>query len=179
MSKLRIYQVNDTKAEELLEIARSTFIDTYAHLNSEENFQDYVSVNFTLEKISAELNHPESAFYFAMDQDEVMGYFKINTGQAQSESHDPDAMEIERIYVRKAFHGQGMGRQMIQKVIELARDKQIENLWLGVWEKNPGAIAFYEKLGFQKFGTHVFTVGDDDQTDILMGLRVSSDPSSS
>ena len=118
------------------------------------------------------MNHPQSEFYFILDQDRVAGYFKINTGEAQTESHDPWAMEIERIYVRKVYQGQGFGKQMIRKVVDLAAEKQIDHIWLGVWEMNPGAIAFYEKQGFKKFGTHVFTVGDDDQTDILMGLNL-------
>ena len=100
----------------------------------------------------------------------VVGYFKLNWGDAQKDIHDENAVEIERIYVLKEFQRKRIGQQMLAKTIELAKDKGAEYIWLGVWEKNIKAIRFYEKHGFEKFGEHVFMLGNDKQTDHLMKL---------
>lgn len=158
----------------LLQFARDTFDNTYRHLNDPEEFEKYLAQNFTEVQFRSELNHPHSAFYFIKVGEDIAGYFKINVQEAQTERHNPDAMEIERIYVHRGFKRMGLGKMMIDKVKSIARKKEIVEIWLGVWEKNPGAIKFYEKQGFVSFGTHVFTIGDDDQTDIMMRLKLDS-----
>jgi ribosomal protein S18 acetylase RimI-like enzyme len=105
--------------------------------------------------------------------DEVIGYLKLNFGQSQTELKDRKAVEIERIYVLKTFHGKHVGQQLYDKAIEIARQKAAEYVWLGVWEENPRAIQFYRKNGFVEFDKHIFKVGDDLQTDIMMKLSLS------
>ena len=77
-------------------------------------------------------------------------------------------MEVERIYVLKEFHGKQIGQILFDKALEIAKEKKINYLWLGAWEKNPRAIRFYEKNGFVQFSTHLFKVGADEQTDVMM-----------
>lgn len=83
----------------LTDISRQTFKDTFSAVNTEENMKTYLEQHLSQEKLSQELLHPESDFYFAVDQNKIIGYLKINTGKAQTEHHDPNALEIERIYV--------------------------------------------------------------------------------
>lgn len=102
--------------------------------------------------------------------DKVIGYLKVNFEQSQTELKDDKALEIERIYVLKEFHGKNVGQALYEKAIELAKEKKVKYVWLGVWEQNQRAIKFYQKNGFIPFDKHIFTLGDDKQTDILMKL---------
>jgi ribosomal protein S18 acetylase RimI-like enzyme len=83
---------------------------------------------------------------------------------------DKTALEIERIYVLKDFHGKSVGQMLYKKALEIAQMKKVSYVWLGVWEENPRAISFYKKNGFVEFDKHIFKLGDDEQTDIMMKL---------
>lgn len=156
----------------LQQLSRKTFFEAFAALNTEENIAHYLAEGFSVEKLSAELHNPEAEFYFALNGEEIIGYLKVNVGQAQTELHDIKALEIERIYVLKAFHGQHIGQLLFEKAIELAKQKNATYLWLGVWIENPRAIRFYEKNGLVPFGTHLFKMGNEEQRDILMKLML-------
>lgn len=167
MNDVIIRKLNPTDLELLREISIQTFVDTFADQNTPENMESYLQTSLSLEKLSSEFNHPESEFYFAELNDEIIGYLKINYGAAQSELLE-NALEIERIYVRKAFHGKKIAQQLYDKAVAIAVERNTDFIWLGVWEHNARAIAFYQKLGFTAFGEHPFMLGDDKQTDILM-----------
>jgi ribosomal protein S18 acetylase RimI-like enzyme len=108
----------------------------------------------------------------AILENEVIGYLKINFGKAQTESINDNALEIHRIYVLKQFHGKKIGQLFVDKVLEIVNEYPAEYIWLGVWEENHRAIAFYTKNGFAEFDKHIFTLGDDVQTDLLMKLQL-------
>ncbi|MEY4459269.1 MAG: hypothetical protein RIT38_474, partial [Bacteroidota bacterium] len=93
-------------------------------------------------------------------------------GASQTELKDNTALEIERIYVAKAFHGKKIGQLLYDKAIEVAKVKMVEYIWLGVWEENHRAINFYTKNGFVAFDKHIFVLGEDAQTDIMMKLEL-------
>jgi diamine N-acetyltransferase len=158
--------------ETLQKIGRQTFAETFSESNSEENMKNYLEEGFSKEKLTAELNNKNSEFYFAILNDEVIGYLKVNFGESQTELKDSKALEIERIYVSKEFHGKSIGQILYDKAIEVANRKGSEYVWLGVWEENPRAISFYRKNGFVEFDKHIFKLGDDEQTDIMMKLRL-------
>jgi ribosomal protein S18 acetylase RimI-like enzyme len=172
MIYVRITQATLADLPRLQSIARETFQESFAAMNSEANIRAYMDEAFSAEKLAAELAEENSTFYLATMDDEVIGYLKINSGNAQTEPMGDSALEIERIYVRKAYHGRQVGQRLLDKAIEVAREMNIEQVWLGVWKENARAIRFYEKNGFTPFGTHVFLMGDDPQTDILMRCKV-------
>ena len=159
--------------EELNAIGAATFTETHAEYNSAENLDSYIRRAFTPDVLAGELANPKSHFFFARVGDETAGYLKVNTEEAQNEAMGPDALEVERVYILRKCKGLGIGRAMIEKAIDEARTRGLGTVWLGVWEHNRQALAFYEHMGFAVFGSHVFTVGDDDQTDLLMRLRVA------
>jgi ribosomal protein S18 acetylase RimI-like enzyme len=132
----------------------------------------YLEDGFSNAKLSAELDNPNSEFYFATLNNTVIGYLKINFGLAQTELKDDKALEIERIYVLKEFHGKKVGQLLYDQAIHLAKEKKADYVWLGVWEKNHRAIQFYTKNGFVEFDQHIFVLGDDEQTDIMMKLEI-------
>ena len=99
---------------------------------------------------------------------------KLNFGDSQTELKDNKALEIERIYVSKEFHGKSIGQLLYDKVIEVAKQKNADYVWLGVWEDNPRAISFYKKNGFVEFDKHIFKLGNDEQIDIMMKLNLKN-----
>ncbi len=149
-------------------IGKETFFETFAEGNTEEDMQRYLEESFNDGRVSAELSNPESLFFIAWEAEIPVGYLKVNIGSAQTEREDDKALEIERIYVKSSHHGKKVGQLLYQKALELAQQQHHSYIWLGVWEKNPRAIKFYEKNGFVAFGQHLFKVGNDEQTDIMM-----------
>jgi ribosomal protein S18 acetylase RimI-like enzyme len=170
MAIIEIKRATSSDLTLLQNIGRQTFSETFSEKNSEENMKKYLEEGFSVEKITAELNNPDSEFYFASLENNIIGYLKINHGQSQTELKDERAMEIERIYVLKEFHGKNVGQLLYQKAIDIANSKNADYVWLGVWEENPRAINFYKKNGFVEFDKHIFVLGDDEQTDIMKRL---------
>ncbi|WP_418514151.1 N-acetyltransferase family protein [Corallibacter sp.] len=168
---IRKITVNDLN--ELQSIGKLTFAETFSSGNSEENMKVYLENGFSTEKLTTELSDPNAEFYFAELDGETIGYLKVNVGQSQTEIKDHNALEIERIYVLKEFHGKKVGQILYNKAIAIAKEKNVDYVWLGVWEENPRAIRFYEKNGFKAFDKHVFKLGNDKQTDIMMRLSIN------
>ena len=159
--------------KELQTLSRKTFHESFASGNTEENMRQFLDTVFSEEKLKEEILNPDSKFYFARSHNSNIGYLKINFGKVQTELKEKNGMEIERIYALKEFHGKGVGQLLFDKALEIAKNKKMDYVWLGVWDKNPRAIRFYEKKGFVKFGSHPFKVGEDEQTDILMRKELS------
>ena len=169
---IRIEKVALAEAEQLLAFSKKTFYEFFAHLNDLSNIDAYSSQAFTLQKMQSELANPDSEFYFALINDDIAGYLKLNFNNAQTELQDKKAVEIERIYVSAEHHGKHTGRSLLNFATDIAREKQIEYLWLGVWEHNNKAIGFYKNHGFEVFSRHDFLLGDDVQTDLMMRKMV-------
>jgi diamine N-acetyltransferase len=174
MHNISIIKVELQHIEELQKIGRKTFFETFSESNSEENMQKYLDESFSIEKLTSELTDKNAEFYFAVLDEEVIGYLKFNFGDSQTELKDNKALEIERIYVSKEFHGKNVGQLLYDKAIEVAKDKKTDYVWLGVWEENPRAISFYKKNGFIEFDKHIFKLGNDEQIDIMMKLYLKN-----
>jgi diamine N-acetyltransferase len=173
MNTIEVYKIGLNEISQLQEIGRQTFYETFAESNSEENMQNYLTEGFTIEKLTSEINNPNSEFYFATFENQIIGYLKINFGAAQTELKDNKTLEIERIYVVKDFYGKSVGQLLYDKAIQIANQKKVDYVWLGVWEENPRAIRFYIKNGFVEFDKHIFKLGNDEQTDIMMKLNLN------
>lgn len=163
--------IEDLKTLQL--ISEITFTETFAAVNTPENLANYIEQSFNSEQLSMEINNQNSQFYIAFSASEPVGYLKINFGDAQTETVTKNAIEIHRIYVLQAFHGKKVGQLFLDKVIAVAQQMAVDSIWLGVWEENHRALQFYTKNGFVAFDKHIFTLGDDVQTDLLMQLKVT------
>ncbi len=172
MNSITITKIGPAQLAQLQAIGRQTFTETFSSTNSEENLNAYLQYGFSTAKLTAELNNPNSEFYFATLNDKVIGYLKINFGIAQTELQDPKAMEVERIYVLSEFQSKKVGQLLFEKALAIAKNKKLDFVWLGVWEENHRAIRFYTKNGFVAFDSHIFLMGNDKQTDILMKLQL-------
>lgn len=174
MNSAEIIAVTLNDLAVLQKIGIETFYESFSSVNTEENMSQYLAEAYSLEKLTDELNNPNSSFYFAVINDKIIGYLKINFGDSQTELKQDNALEIERIYVLKEFHGKKIGQLLFEKAMELAIQKKADYVWLGVWEENPRAISFYKKNGFIEFDKHIFKLGDDEQTDIMMKLQLKT-----
>lgn len=152
----------------LQEVSIETFRETFQNQNTPENMNAYLEKAFQWNQLEKEVQNPGSAFYFIYAGEEIAGYLKVNTGEAQSESMGKDALEIERIYIRKKHHKQGFGKFLLHKAVEIAQEQNKTSIWLGVWEKNEDALNFYTKMGFVQTGAHSFYMGGEQQSDLIM-----------
>jgi len=173
---ITIQRIQISEADKLLTFSKKTFYEFFDHLNEPANMEAYSSVAFTQQRILDELSNPNSEFYFAMLDNEVVGYLKLNFNDAQTEFRDANAIEVERIYVSGEHHGKRIGKQLMDFALDIARNKQFEYVWLGVWEHNDKALGFYQRYGFEVCGSHEFMLGDDLQTDLLMKMPLLNPP---
>ncbi|MFS0869040.1 GNAT family N-acetyltransferase [Paenibacillus xylanilyticus] len=152
----------------LQEISIETFNDTFKDQNSPENMKGYLERAFNSEQLEKELSNRSSDIFFIYFNEELAGYLKVNISDAQSESMGEEFLEIERIYIKNHFQKYGLGKHLLNKAIDIAIEKNKNKIWLGVWEKNDNAIAFYNKMGFIQTGAHSFYMGDEEQIDFIM-----------
>ncbi|RRN70588.1 GNAT family N-acetyltransferase [Peribacillus simplex] len=155
-------------SRKLQEISYETFNETFKHQNTPENMNAYLEKAFNLKQLEKELSNISSQFFFVYFNNEVAGYLKVNTNDAQSEDMGAESLEIERIYIKNSFQKHGLGKNLLNKAMEIALERNKKKVWLGVWEKNENAIAFYKKLGFVQTGDHSFYMGDEEQMDFIM-----------
>ena len=172
MGSIEIRRLTGEDALLLQEIGRKTFAETFSSSNSMENMVKYLEEGFSLNKLQGEIDDPNAEFYFAIQRNHIIGYLKLNIGQSQTEIKNDNALEIERIYVLTEFHGHNIGQQLFEKALERAHAQKVDFIWLGVWEENKRAIQFYTKNGFIAFDKHIFKLGDEEQTDIMMKLKL-------
>ncbi|WP_181350198.1 GNAT family N-acetyltransferase [Thalassobacillus sp. CUG 92003] len=159
-------------ARKLQKVGYDTFKETFEEQNSPENLKAYLEESFNLKQVVKELSNHLSHFFIVSFNDEVAGYLKVNTGDAQSETMDEESLEIERIYIINKFQKQGLGTYLFNKAMNMAMEMDKQRIWLGVWEHNENAIAFYKKLGFIQTGEHTFFMGDEEQKDLIMSKRL-------
>ena len=174
MDKIYIIKVLPDDLDQLQKIGRQTFYETFSPGNTRDNMNKYLEEGFSSKKLAAELADNNATFYFAILAGKVIGYLKLNFGQSQTELKDNKALEIERIYVPKEYFGKNVGQLLYDKALKIARQINANYLWLGVWEENPGAINFYKKNGFVEFDKHIFKLGNNKQTDIMMKLEINN-----
>lgn len=165
---LKLHKCTPNELGLLLQIARKTFADAFEKDNDPENFKAYFEAAFTTKQLLSELNDPNSSFYLVYFNDGLAGYFKVNLNKEPADFKLGKAMELERIYVLEIYHGQKIGVWILDQVKKMAHEASNQFLWLGVWENNGRAIAFYEGNGFKKFGMHPYYIGADKQMDFLM-----------
>jgi ribosomal protein S18 acetylase RimI-like enzyme len=177
MNKIEIRKASLSDLQSIQKIAFQTFRETFDAVNTPENIIKYLEESFNTTQLIKELNNVESAFYLAILDQETIGYLKINFGKAQTEIMDDLALEVQRIYVLYEFHGKKVGKLFIDEVLNIAKHKPVSFIWLGVWEENHLAPAFYNKNYFSVFDKHVFTLGAHKQTDLLMKRKIQKSDS--
>jgi GNAT superfamily N-acetyltransferase len=159
-------------AEMLAQLAARTFYDAFESSNTPENMQAYMSAAFDLPGVERELADPSSKFLIAEVGGEPAGYAKLYEGEVPECVTGPDPIEIVRLYVEQRWWGSGVGRALMETCLDEARESGYRTIYLGVWEQNHRALAFYRKWRFEIVGSHILMVGDDPQNDWWMERRL-------
>ena len=152
----------------LAELGARTFYDAFARDNKPEDIDSYVAQAFTPQQMAIELADPGSTFLLAHIDGQAVGYAKVQAGEAPACVDGPRPIELERIYVDQTMIGRGVGAALMRACLDEARQAHYGAVWLGVWERNERAQAFYRRWGFRDVGAKTFTVGQDVQNDRVM-----------
>jgi ribosomal protein S18 acetylase RimI-like enzyme len=155
-------------AELLTELGARTFVETFGADNSEDNMAAYLPMAFNPGQQSSELSDPGKCTFISEIEDVAVGYAMLMSGDAPPEVIGEKPIELVRLYVSKDCIGSGVGAALMQACLDEAASQDYQTIWLGVWENNLRAQAFYRKWEFVEVGTHVFQLGDDPQRDLLM-----------
>lgn len=172
MITVRTADIKD--AELIADMSRQTFFETFASQNTKEDMDKFMNETFTKKALMKEVDTAGNYFLLAYDGETPVGYVRMREGEIRPEFEGKSSVEIARIYALASSIGKGVGSALIKKCIEIAGEMKKEIVWLGVWEKNQRAIEFYGKWGFEKFGTHVFLLGNDPQADWLMKKELAT-----
>lgn len=172
-----IVQIRLAAAEDaalVADMSRRTFYDAFAAQNKPEDIAHYMDKQFTRESLMAEVGTPGNIFLLAYLDGQPAGYARLleHAAPPGMDVSDGPSIEIVRIYAEQHAIGKGVGAALMQYAIDLAREKGKKWIWLGAWEHNHRAIAFYTKWGFEKFGDHPFILGSDVQTDWWMRRKL-------
>ncbi len=154
-------------------LASTTFHDTYAAYNTPEDMALHIQQYFNLKSIKAELSDVNTLYFIAYINMSPAGFVKMRKSKNPRGLQSSRTIEIERIYVLKAFQKQKIGAALVKHCIDSARQLSCETIWLGVWQQNTAAIGFYERMGFERFGSQQFLLGTNLQTDWLMKLTMN------
>lgn len=173
MESIQIIQADTSHISLLTRIGSETFTETFAQSNNPEDFQQYLDNSFNEKQIEKELNEAGSIYLLAYYDHELAGYARLREStEVQEKFASQKTIELQRIYSYQKFIGKGVGKALLNYCINKAREKGYNVLWLGVWEHNHHALQFYKHFGFEEFDSHVFMMGTDAQTDILMKLQL-------
>jgi len=168
--QIKLASVED--AALVADMSRRTFYDSFAAQNTPEDIARYMDQQFTRESLMAEVGMPDNIFLLAYLDGQPVGYARLLEHDPPPGIGEGPGIEIVRIYAEQSVIGKGIGKALMQYAIDLGREKGKKWMWLGVWEHNHRAIAFYTKWGFEKFGDHPFILGSDVQTDWWMKRKL-------
>ena len=149
-------------------VSEQTFRATFGAVNSAEHMAQHCKSSYSEEIQAREISNPNMLTLLCEDNNSLIGFAQLQWGEI------PDCVaakcpgEIQRLYVVSNWHGKGVAQKLMAACIEEITQRKSDAIWLGVWEQNPRAIAFYKKLGFVEAGDHIFLLGDDPQRDIIM-----------
>jgi ribosomal protein S18 acetylase RimI-like enzyme len=168
MTREFIRRGTENDANLLAKLGATTFYESFAAQNTPENMAAYLAQTFGPEKQRTELADPRNTFLIAENDAVAIGYAQLRAGKAPACVSDPQAIELVRLYVSSTFQGSGIGGRLMEACLTEARQAGYQTIWLGVWQQNTRAQAFYKRWKFSIVGEHVFQLGDDPQMDWLM-----------
>lgn len=149
-------------------IGRAVYAETFAPYNTAANMRAYLEEAYNLGQLEMEWAEPGSRYYLAWADDQPAGFLRLRNNDEVADQLGENTLELQRLYIYSQFHGRGVAGRLMEKYLDAALERRVEWAWLGVWEKNFRAQQFYRKWGFEKFGEHIFQMGDDPQTDWLL-----------
>jgi len=171
MIEIRTAQREELKR--LRDIAIESYEQAFASFNTRENMDVFLSEAYSLDQLEKEWNEEGSIYYLAWDGDQQVGFARIRRSTEVESQLGKNSIELHRLYVHPDHQGKKVGSALMHHVLDYSVQHGFDWLWLGVWEHNIKAQEFYFKWGFQKFGAHIFQMGDDAQTDWLLRKKLT------
>jgi ribosomal protein S18 acetylase RimI-like enzyme len=168
-----IRKANRSDAKQLAQLAERTFRDTFAATNTAEDMDSHCRVNYGESAQAGEIENPGMVTVLCEEGERLIGFAQLRWGDAPDCVLATSPGEIQRLYVARDWHGKGVAQDLMRVCIQEMHARGSDFIWLGVWEQNPRAIAFYRKFGFIEVGEHVFPLGSDPQRDIVMARSLA------
>jgi ribosomal protein S18 acetylase RimI-like enzyme len=172
-SQITVRRATPADAARLATFAGAAFMDTFGADNTPEDMRVYLAEAFGEALQRAELDDPEVTVLLAEHGSELAGYAMLRDGQVAAPVGSASAIEIARLYAGRQWIGAGVGSLLMRSCLNEARFRGKDAIWLGVWERNARAIAFYTRWGFADVGSQSFQLGSDLQSDRVMARRVA------
>jgi diamine N-acetyltransferase len=169
---IRIRRAGDNDALQLSVLAERTFRAAFSESNTAANMQLHCAATYGEALQLAEIGEPSCETWVAQAHDSLIAYVQLRLDAASPLILGDRPIEIQRFYVDASYHGAGLAHDLMAHALTRAEAAGSTALWLGVWERNPRAVAFYRKWGFKQVGEHIFKVGDDPQRDLVMCREV-------
>lgn len=170
MQQHHIAPITAGQLDILVQLEQQTFTETFDGVYTPEDLRAFLLDKKSKEVLAAEMNAPGALFFLVWYEQQPAGFLKLNLHK-QPDNNGPlpaPVIEVEKIYVLQQFQGMRLGKLLIEHSFQVARDNKAKTIWLGVWEHNHKAIRFYQQQGFEKFGEHIFQIGNQADTDWLM-----------
>ena len=159
---------NKSHVQQLSEFMMKTFVETFGHTYPPEHLEAYLKGSYTPAIQLDEIQDPKKSTFICIEKNQIVGYAMLHYGAREVGINGPDpVVEIQRFYLDSAWHGSGLASLLMKHVLELNQVRAAKTIWLGVWENNFKAQAFYKKFGFDKVGEHDFIVGETRDLDFL------------
>jgi ribosomal protein S18 acetylase RimI-like enzyme len=178
MTSFTIRRAGVSDASALAELAARTFTETFAADNTPEDLDAHLRSSYGVAQQSAELADRDVLTLLAFQSEELAGFAQVRRKSAPSCVIGERPIELHRFYLARSAQGTGLAAPLMLAARAAAQELGGLHMWLGVWERNPRAIAFYLKSGFVKVGSHVFIVGSDRQTDLVLVSPLSKEVAS-
>lgn len=174
-SVAHIRTATEDDALNLSVLAKQTFIDTFAADNSEENMRQHCDATYSEAMQRDEIDDPNRLTLLATHEGHLIGFVQLRWANTPDCVPAKSAGELQRLYVDRDWHGKGIAQDLMAAALDVFAKRGNDVVWLGVWEHNPRAIAFYKKLGFREVGSHVFPLGTDPQRDLIFMRELQAD----
>jgi len=167
---IRLSRFEDTAA--MRAVAIRSYYDTFADSNTPENMRAFLEESYNLKKLEEEFYEPGSVLCLACEGENVIGFLRLRKSNEVEYKLGKNVIELQRLYIHTEHQGKQVGKRLMEKAIAFAEENKFEWIWLGVWERNFNAQKFYSKWGFERFGEHIFQMGDDPQIDWLFKKKL-------
>ena len=160
-------------AAAVADLAARTFHDTFVADNKAEDMAAHLKKNYGTAIQAAEIADPSMVTLVMEHEGRLVAYAQLRSGAAPPCVSGERPIEIWRFYVDKALIGRGIARILMDRTMQEIAARGADVVWLGVWERNLRAQAFYRKCGFAQVGTQFYDVGTDRQTDHVMARSMA------
>ncbi len=160
------------EVESLAQLSRKTFIESHGHSADEKDIQAYADLNFSLKKLSADLQDSRIFFNKVYVNDQIAGYSKLIINEPNALTPITPLAKFERLYLLKDFYGLGLGEKLLNHNIEIARIHKQKGLWLFVWTENDKGLRFYQKNNFKSIGKYNFKISEQHSNPNFVMLKI-------